>query len=51
MEEGKWDEANDEKLRLEEKQRSARRQREMELEQAAQEGNMTFFSLFFSPRT
>jgi len=49
MEEGKWDEANDEKLRLEEKQRSARRQREMELEQAAQEGNMTFFSLFFSP--
>lgn len=41
MEEGKWDEANDEKLRLEEKQRSARRQREMELEQAAQEGNLT----------
>lgn len=38
MEEGKWDEANDEKLRLEEKQRSARRQRELEAELAIQEG-------------
>ncbi len=39
MEEGKWDEANDEKLRLEEKQRAARRQRELEAEMAVQEGN------------
>ncbi|KZS07572.1 Oxysterol-binding protein 1 [Daphnia magna] len=38
MEEGKWDEANDEKLRLEEKQRAARRQRELEAELAIQEG-------------
>lgn len=38
MEEGKWDEANEEKLRLEEKQRSARRQRELEAELAVQEG-------------
>lgn len=38
MEEGKWDEANDEKLRLEEKQRTARRQRELEAELAIQEG-------------
>lgn len=39
MEEGKWDEANKEKLRLEEKQRAARRQREAESELATQEGN------------
>lgn len=39
MEEGKWDEANDEKLRLEEKQRAARRQRELEAEMAVQEGS------------
>ena len=38
MEEGNWDEANEEKLRLEEKQRAARRQREMEAELAVQEG-------------
>lgn len=38
MEEGKWDEANDEKLRLEEKQRAARRQRELDTELAVQEG-------------
>ena len=38
MEDGRWDEANDEKLRLEEKQRAARRQRELEAESAAQEG-------------
>ncbi|XP_064088994.1 oxysterol-binding protein 1-like isoform X4 [Macrobrachium nipponense] len=38
MEEGRWDEANREKLRLEEKQRATRRQREAEAEQAATEG-------------
>ncbi|XP_063596730.1 oxysterol-binding protein 1-like isoform X7 [Penaeus indicus] len=38
MEEGMWDEANAEKLRLEEKQRATRRRREAEAEQAATEG-------------
>ncbi|XP_043239908.1 oxysterol-binding protein 1-like isoform X2 [Amphibalanus amphitrite] len=38
MEEGKWDEANDEKVRLEEKQRAVRRKREAEAEAAAEEG-------------
>lgn len=38
MEDGKWDEANEEKLRLEEKQRAARRQRELDSELAVQEG-------------
>lgn len=38
MEDGRWDEANEEKLRLEEKQRAARRQRELEAEVAVQEG-------------
>lgn len=38
MEEGHWDEANKEKLRLEEKQRAARRLREAEAEKAANEG-------------
>ncbi|XP_069989965.1 oxysterol-binding protein 1 isoform X14 [Penaeus vannamei] len=38
MEEGMWDEANAEKLRLEEKQRATRRRREAEAEQAAAEG-------------
>ncbi|XP_045136068.1 oxysterol-binding protein 1-like isoform X6 [Portunus trituberculatus] len=38
MEEGSWDEANAEKLRLEEKQRATRRRREAEAEQAAAEG-------------
>ncbi|KAL3270964.1 hypothetical protein HHI36_021467 [Cryptolaemus montrouzieri] len=38
MEVGKWDEANTEKLRLEEKQRSVRRKREAEAEKAANEG-------------
>lgn len=38
MEEGQWDEANAEKLRLEEKQRATRRRREAEAEQAAAEG-------------
>ncbi|KAG1705475.1 Oxysterol-binding protein 1 [Nymphon striatum] len=38
MEIGKWDEANHHKVRLEEKQRAVRRQREQEAELAAQEG-------------
>lgn len=38
MENGQWDEANAEKLRLEEKQRVARRAREHEAEKAAAEG-------------
>lgn len=40
MEEGKWDEANSEKLRLEEKQRAARRSREAEAEVAASQGKL-----------
>lgn len=39
MEEGRWDEANAEKVRLEEKQRAVRRRRETEAEMAAGEGN------------
>ena len=38
MEEGRWDEANSEKVRLEEKQRAVRRQREAEQEAAVEEG-------------
>jgi len=38
MEEGSWDEANTEKVRLEEKQRAVRRKRELEAELALQEG-------------
>ena len=38
MEVGRWDEANTEKVRLEEKQRAVRRQRETEQELATQEG-------------
>jgi len=38
MEDGQWDEANSVKLRLEEKQRGVRRQREAEAEKAASEG-------------
>lgn len=38
MEEGKWDEANVEKERLEEKQRAKRRAREAEAEQAMRQG-------------
>lgn len=37
MEEAKWDDANVEKVRLEEKQRANRRKRELEAEQAASE--------------
>jgi len=39
MENGQWDLANTEKVRLEEKQRSVRRQRELEAELAHQEGS------------
>lgn len=38
MEDGKWDEANSEKVRLEEKQRAVRRKREAEHEEAVREG-------------
>lgn len=38
MENGLWDEANIEKVRLEEKQRAARKVREAEAEKAAAEG-------------
>ncbi|XP_072392952.1 oxysterol-binding protein 1 isoform X1 [Diabrotica undecimpunctata] len=38
MEEGLWEESNKEKIRLEEKQRASRRQREAEAEKAAAEG-------------
>lgn len=43
MEDGRWDEANAEKLRLEEKQRAARRAREHDVEKAAAQG--TFMPL------
>jgi len=43
MESGRWDEANAEKLRLEEKQRAARRSREHDAENAAAQG--TFMPL------
>lgn len=38
MEAGRWDEANQEKLRLEEKQRAERRRREAEAEESARQG-------------
>jgi len=38
MEQGHWDDANAEKVRLEEKQRGVRKQRELEMELAQQEG-------------
>ncbi|KAG5881709.1 hypothetical protein JTB14_006566 [Gonioctena quinquepunctata] len=38
MEEGNWEESNKEKIRIEEKQRAVRRQKETEAEQAAAEG-------------
>lgn len=43
MENGHWDDANAEKLRLEEKQRTVRRAREREAENAAEEGQ--FYNL------
>jgi len=38
MEEGRWEEANAEKVRLEEKQRAVRREKECAVEKAAEEG-------------
>jgi hypothetical protein len=38
MEQCQWDEANTEKVRLEEKQRSVRKEKELEAEQAVAEG-------------
>lgn len=40
MENGRWDEANAEKLRLEEKQRAVRRAREHDAEKAAAQGRV-----------
>lgn len=48
MEEGRWDEANSEKQRLEEKQRAVRRRREAEATDALDEGmSYTARSLMF----
>lgn len=44
MEDGRWDEANAEKLRLEEKQRAARRAREHDSEKAAAQGRFTLLN-------
>ncbi|XP_050316158.1 oxysterol-binding protein 1 isoform X2 [Anthonomus grandis grandis] len=53
MEEGKWEEANKEKLRIEEKQRAVRRQREAEAEKAAAEGRpfTPYKPLWFEQKT
>lgn len=40
MENGNWDEANEQKVRLEEKQRAARRARDAEAEEAAKRGRV-----------
>lgn len=47
MEEGLWIEANSEKVRLEEKQRVARRAREQEAERMAAQGKPRAFFLIF----
>lgn len=44
MEIGQWEQANAEKVRLEEKQRATRRKREAEAEKAALEGSYNIFS-------
>lgn len=44
MENGKWDEANVEKQRLEEKQRAVRRRREAEAVEALEEGEFDCFN-------
>lgn len=46
MEEGKWDEANEMKLKIEEKQRAVRRQREALAEKALQRGYCLLGHLF-----
>lgn len=43
MEEGRWEDANKEKVRIEEKQRTVRRKREADAEKAAAEGNQNLF--------
>lgn len=48
MEEGRWEDANKEKVRIEEKQRTVRRKRESDAEKAAAEGNSTFFLCKFT---
>lgn len=49
MEEGRWDEANSEKVRLEEKQRAVRRKREADAEAAAAAGMQYLAILQSSP--
>ncbi|KAH1019049.1 hypothetical protein HUJ05_006714 [Dendroctonus ponderosae] len=53
MEEGRWDDANKEKIRIEEKQRTVRRQREAEAEKAASEGRpfTPYKPLWFEQKT
>ena len=46
MEEGNWDEANETKLALEEKQRATRRRREAEAAEAAAQGKHTLIHCF-----
>lgn len=43
MEVGEWDMANTEKVRLEEKQRAARKEREVEAEQLAAQGRWDYY--------
>lgn len=51
MEEGRWDEANAEKLRLEEKQRASRRAREHEAENAAAQGRFMYIIYYQIAKT
>lgn len=48
MEDGRWDEANAEKLRLEEKQRAVRRAREHDAEKATAQGAFLYKRSFLS---
>lgn len=48
MEDGLWDEANAEKLRLEEKQRAVRRARENDAEKAADQGKFLIGNLLLN---
>lgn len=50
MEEGRWDESNAEKVRLEEKQRTVRREREAEAEKVMAQGKELFLSTVCSRR-
>lgn len=51
MEEGRWEEANKEKLRLEEKQRAVRRKKEADAEKAAAEGEKCYLLSNFFKRS